>query len=69
MSVVSMSQVGYVRRTDNNLTSPTSVLLVNQAAHGDSAPNDVLTSALGSIATYIPSELVVLYTGNNRRHF
>jgi len=63
MSVVSMSQVGYARRTDNNLTPPTSVLLVNQAAHGNSAPNDVLTSALGSIATYIPSELVVLYTG------
>jgi hypothetical protein len=63
MSVVSMSQVGYARRTDNNLAQPTSALLVNEAAHGDSAPNDVLTSALGSIATYIPSELVVLYTG------
>ena len=64
MSVASMSQVGYARRTDNELEQPTSAFLVNKAAHGDdSMPNDVLTSALGSIATYIPSELVVLYTG------
>jgi hypothetical protein len=56
-----MAQVAVDRRSDSPTRRPASVSEVNESAHGYSARADRATSALGAIATYIPTEITVIY--------
>ena len=62
MSVIAMSQVAYARRNDTPPPQAENVPSMNETAHGREAPNDALTSALGAVVAYFPSEVNILYT-------
>jgi len=62
MSIASMTNVAFARRTDNALPIPKGVASVNAAAHGSTGSDDAITSALGTLVTYFPTEINVLYT-------
>jgi hypothetical protein len=62
MSIASMTNVAYARRTDNDLPVPKGVAAVNAAAHGSHGADDAVTSALGALVAYFPTEINVLYT-------
>ena len=57
-----MTNVAFARRTDNTLPIPKGVAGVNAAAHGTSGSDDAVTNALGTLVTYFPTEINVLYT-------
>jgi RsiW-degrading membrane proteinase PrsW (M82 family) len=63
MSLVSMTNVAVARRSDTKQKVPTGPADVNAAAHGDTTPsNDAITTAMGAVISYFPSEISVLYT-------
>src|SRR5512144_1263233 len=62
MSIASMTNVAFARRTDNTLPIPKGVASVNSAAHGSTNSDDAVTSALGTVVAYVPTEINVLYT-------
>ena len=61
MSITSMTNVAFARRSDTTPPIPQGVAAVNEAAHGSSASNDSVTSALGTIVAYFPSGINILY--------
>jgi FtsH-binding integral membrane protein len=62
MSIVSMTNVAFARRTDTAPPVPRDAKMVNEAAHGTEGANDALTTAMGAVIAYFPSEINVLYT-------
>jgi hypothetical protein len=62
MSIVSMTNVAFARRTDTAPEIPAGVSGVNAAAHGEEQSNDAITNAMGVAIAYFPSEINVLYT-------
>jgi hypothetical protein len=61
MSIASMTNVAFARRSDTTPSVPNGVAAVNEAAHGSDPSNDSVTSALGAIVAYFPSEINILY--------
>jgi membrane protein implicated in regulation of membrane protease activity len=57
-----MTNVAVARRSDTMTRTPTGPADVNAAAHGSASSSDAITTAMGAIISYFPSEINILYT-------
>src|SRR5919107_1680415 len=62
MSIVSMTKVAFSRRSDTAAAAPAGFRDIDTAAHGQGAPSDAITNAMGAVVAYFPTEGNVLYT-------
>lgn len=61
MSLAAASIVAYSRRADMPRPNPNNLPQLEEAVGGEPGTTNSVTSALSAIATYIPSEILVLY--------